>query len=174
MELELSKRVSIGRRTKKVWSDTIHDKLVAGLGRCIRVNLKDLEIDCPNCYYDVVHKASTNKYYLGGPKPFTHGRCPVCGGKGKLLVSRFKDIHVLVNWIDLSTSNSLEFLEGGAVSSSVVRIKADPKYFELLNSCKSIEVDGFTCVLAKPIVLRGLGSRKILIAYFLAEDKYDT
>lgn len=51
--------------------------------------------ECTNCVFS--YGSSSNIYKAGGPLPFTIGLCPVCNGKGSLLVESTEDIRFRVH-----------------------------------------------------------------------------
>jgi hypothetical protein len=170
----MSSRNIIGRRTKELWSRNIH-KVLDGLGRCVTVYKMDAQTDCPNCYYDRINRESTGRYKTGGPTPFTVGRCPYCKGRGYTRVPRKKSIHALVTWRPTPRgmmSNDTLFTAAGKESDTYVRLKTDPCHLELIRDSKYALIDGLKCELHQPPTIRGLGSRKVLVALFLVSEKY--
>ena len=170
----MASRDIIGRRTKELWGRNIH-KVIKGLGRCITIYKQDVEVDCPNCYFDRINRESTGKYKTGGPIPFTRGRCPYCRGRGYTRTPRKKNIHALVTWRPRPEGmirDRTMFTEAGKESDTVVRIKTDPCHLELIRDSKYAVIDGQKCELKEPPLLRGLGTQKVLIALFTVPDKY--
>lgn len=51
---------------------------------------------CTNCVYS--GKGGTNVYNGTGPKPFTFGVCPVCGGKGKRETQNTEEVRLRIYW----------------------------------------------------------------------------
>lgn len=52
---------------------------------------------CPNCIYDSNLKKSSNKYKLGGPRPFVTGRiCPYCNGVGFYGETQGEEIYIAI------------------------------------------------------------------------------
>lgn len=178
----MASRDIVGRRTKELWArDT--QKLIRGLGRCVTIYRPDSESDCPNCFYDAINRESTGKYDSsnpnpsGGPlhRPFTVGRCPVCRGRGTLVTKRKRDIHALVTWRPTPEgmmANDTQFTPAGKASETVVRLKTEPCHLALVRDCQYAMIDGLKCVLSDPPTLRGLGSKSVLIAVFVVEEKY--
>jgi len=172
----MASRDIVGRRTKELWArDT--KKLIRGLGRCVTVYKHDSESDCPNCYYDAINRESTGKYNGTGTRPFTVGRCPVCRGRGTLTTKRKRDIHALVTWRPRSEgaageSHATQFTPAGKASETVVRLKTEPCHLALIRDSQFAMVDGLKCVLSDPPTIRGLGSKSVLIAVFVVEEKY--
>ena len=170
----MSSRDIIGRRTKELWGRNIH-KVIKGLGRCVTIYKHDVKMDCPNCYYDRINRESTGKYTPGGPIPFTRGRCPYCRGRGYTSTPRKKSIHALVTWRPKQEGmmqNETLFTEAGKESDTVVRLKTDPCHLALIRDSKYALIDGMKCDLIDPPVLRGLGSKKVLIALYVVSEKY--
>jgi len=157
------------KKFKKGWN-----RLASGLSRNIYVYLPDITAECPNCYYDKVNRASSGvpKSSPGDPNYFAHGRCPVCLGKGVITISRKKCISGIVNWSPSGDSlNSLTFTEAGFEGATLVELKTDPCYLDLIKNSKYIVIDGIECKLARPPILRGLGDKHILVCYFFTEYK---
>jgi hypothetical protein len=170
----MASRDIVGRRTKELCARDIH-KLIKGLGRCVTIYRPDAESDCPNCYYDAINRQSTGRYNGTGSRPFTVGRCPVCRGRGTLTTKRKRDIHALVTWRpkpEGMMQNSTQFTPGGKASETVVRLKTKPCHLALIRDCQHAMIDGLKCVLVEPPTIRGLGSRSVLIALFVVEEKY--
>ena len=161
---------SFNDKMKSRWTKTLFSKLISRLGRCVQV-VTHTEVDCPNCYYDIINHASTNKYYPGGPIPFTVGKCPYCGGKGTINTEVKKSLIALVDWLDSTTNNEFQFLTGGYISGSIARLKTAPCYKTDFDQADFIIVDGYQCKLARPPLLRGLGSKTVLVIYVTTEDK---
>lgn len=63
-----------------------------------RMVYAQIEVDCPNCV-EVGPYGSINQYRSGGPVPFGNGRCPYCGGGGKISDRHHIDIEVVVRRI---------------------------------------------------------------------------
>lgn len=170
----MASRDIVGRRTKELWARDIH-KLIKGLGRCVTIYRPDTESDCPNCFYDAINRESTGRYNGTGSRPFTVGRCPVCRGRGTLTTKRKRDIHALVTWRprpEGMMQNSTQFIPGGKASETNVRLKTKPCHLALIRDCQHAMIDGLKCVLAEPPTIRGLGSRSVLVALFIVEEKY--
>ena len=172
----MSSRDIVGKRTKELWSRNIH-KVLRGLGRCVTIYKQDVRTDCPNCYYDRINRESTGKYKPGGPTPFTRGRCPYCKGRGYTRVPRKKSITALVTWRprpEGMMANDTLFTEAGKESDTYVRLKTDPCHLALIRDSKYALIDGLKCELYQPPILRGLGSRKVLVVLFVVSEKYQS
>jgi hypothetical protein len=157
------------QRFAKTW-----DNVRGALGREIVVYLPDIRRECPNCYYDKVHDKSSGipKVLPDSPNYFTVGRCPVCKGKGVLVSVRKKCIHGMITWNPQGNStNNLTFNEGGFAGETIVEIKTDECYLDLLKEAKYILVDGVKCKLSNPPIIRGLGLKNVLVGYFVTVDK---
>jgi len=167
----MSKERRIGTKAKKRWKQSM-DRLVDGLGRNIVVYLQDKRSECPNCYYDKVHEKSSGvcKVSPSSPTYFTVGRCPVCFGKGVLVTSLKRCIKGIVNW-NPSTGNNLIFNEAGYEGSTFVELKTDICNLDLIKECKYIVIDGVSCKLSNPPIIRGVGEKSVLIATFFTSDK---
>lgn len=168
----MPKNIWIGNKTKRKFKKTIRG-VVKGLSRKITVYLTDRESECPNCYYDKLNDRSSGvaKVAPSSPTYFTVGRCPVCGGRGVIITSRKKCINANITWNPTQESlNALSFNEAGSTGVTKVQIKTDPCYLELIRDCKKVILDGVSCKLATPPLLRGLGTESILVAIFFTED----
>ncbi len=54
---------------------------------------------CVNCQFNSMTGKSNNVYLSGGPVPFYHGQCPMCGGEGKIPQEATSDpIYLAVIW----------------------------------------------------------------------------
>jgi len=156
-------------RFKKAW-EHVRD----GLGRSIIIYLADTRSECPNCYYDKIHDRSSGipKSAPGDPDYFTIGRCPVCRGKGVLTVARRKCIHGIVIWDPSGDgANAMTFSEAGVDGATVVEIKVDVCYLDLIKNSKYAVIDGIKVKLAKPPIIRGLGNKSVLVAQFFTNEK---
>ena len=168
----MPRKIWIGDKTKKRFKKTIRG-VVKGLSRKITVYLTDNQSECPNCYYDKLNDLSSGvaKVDPSSPTYFTVGRCPVCGGRGVIITSRKKYISSNIMWNPPRESlNALSFNEAGSSGATKVQIKTDPCYLELIRDCKKVILDGVSCKLATPPLLRGLGNESVLVAIFFTED----
>ena len=157
------------KRFKKAW-----DNVVKGLGRQIVVYLQDTRNECPNCYYDKVHDKSSGvpKVESSAPTYFTHGRCPVCNGKGVVVTSRKRCIDGIVIWNPQgNANNTLTFSEAGMEGVTSVEIKTDVCYLDVLKQSKHTVIDGVRCKLSNPPIIRGIGGKDLLVASFVTMDK---
>jgi len=169
----ISHNKRIGAKAKERWRNTM-DRVIDGLGREIMVYLPDTRRECPNCYYDKVHEKSSGipKVLPSNPNYFTIGRCPVCRGKGVLTTVRKKCIYGIVIWNPQgNATNNLTFSEGGFAGETIVEIKTDECYLDLLKVANYIIVDGVKCKLSNPPIVRGLGGKNVLIGHFITMDK---
>jgi hypothetical protein len=111
----------------------------------------------------------------GDPNYFTVGRCPVCLGKGVITTSRKKYINANIIWNPTREAlNALDFNEAGSSGITKVQIKTDPKYLILIRDSKKATIDGVSCKIATPPVLRGVGNESILVSLFFTEDTMRT
>jgi hypothetical protein len=157
------------KRFKKRW-----DRVVGGLGRRITIYLHPLEHECPSCYYDKVNRMSSNvcKVSPGNPGYFIGGRCPTCNGRGVLITLRKRCIDGIVVWNPGGDKmNEFTFSEAGHEGARQVEIKTDPCHKDLITNCDHAVVDGISCKLSDPPVIRGLGEKHLLIAHFFATEK---
>ncbi len=157
------------KRFKKGWKRTVR-----GLGRRITVYMPSLEQECPNCYYDKVNRTSSGIPKVGPSNPnyFTVGRCPVCLGRGVLTTVRKRCIQGIVIWNPAGDAmNSLTFTPAGFEGATRVEIKTDPCHLDLIKEAEYVVIDGIRCKLSNPPIIRGIGEKEILIAYFFTADK---
>lgn len=169
----MSRKMWIGNKAKNKFRKTIQG-VVKGLSRKIAIYLSDKRAECPNCYYDKVNDRSSGvcKVSPSDPYYFVVGRCPVCKGRGVIVTSRKKYIVANVVWNPSSESlNVIDFSEAGKEGVTKVQIKTNPCYLELIRDCKKAVIDGVSCRIASPPLLRGLGNRSLLVAIFLTEGK---
>jgi len=170
----MSRDRRVGEKAKKRWKQAMA-RMVDGLGRKIVVYLPDRRSECPNCYYDKVHDKSSGvcKVSPANPTYFAIGRCPVCFGKGVITTSIRKCIEGMVIWnpVGNNAANNLTFNEAGFEGATIVEIKTDICYLDLIKECKHIVIDGVRCKLANPPIIRGVGEKSILIAIFFTTDK---
>lgn len=169
----MARNRKIGTKAKKRWKQSM-SRLIDGLGRNIIVYLQDKRSECPNCYYDKVHDKSSGVAKVGplSPTYFTYGRCPVCTGKGVIVTSRKKCIEGMVVWNPQgNASNSLTFGEAGMEGATLVEIKTDVCYLDLIKDAKYVVLDGIKCKLSSPPIIRGVGGKSVLIASFFTTDK---
>ena len=169
----MARNRKIGSKAKKRWKQSM-SRLIDGLGRNIIVYLQDNRAECPNCYYDKVHDKSSGvaKVDPSSPTYFTYGRCPVCAGKGVITTSRKKCIDGMVIWNPQGNStNSLTFGEAGMEGATSVEIKTSVCHLDLIKEAKYAVLDGIKCKLSSPPIVRGVGEKSVLIAYFFTTDK---
>ena len=152
----------------------IMDRFIDGLGRDVFVYLTPTRSECPNCYYDSRNNRSSGipKVDSSSPTYFITGRCPVCYGKGVLTTSRRKKIHALVIWDPSGEGlNTLTFTEAGYEGATKVQIKTDPIYHNYIKNSEYMLIDGLKCKLSNPPILRGVGSKSVLVAEFFTTEK---
>lgn len=164
--------------------------VIDGLSRKVLVYKQPLKSECPNCYYDKFTDNSTGKcrwtavdamdkqaaWELQGNKTlrykyFLKGRCPVCKGQGYIEVARKTWIDALVIWDPSTTRNDMTYTPAGTEGSTLVQLKTDPRYFDIIKNCSKIVVDGVDCKISKPPILRGLGTQAILIVTAFTTEK---
>lgn len=181
----------IGKKTKDRFKRRIKD-VIKGLSRRIQVYKQPLKKECPNCFYDKLTNTSTGKCKwtaleartkqqeyeaTGGSylmyKFFKVGRCPVCKGKGFLEVARKVWLSSLVTWNPENRNNTISYTPAGTESASLIELKTDPVYYDLFKNCSKVVVDGNTCKLAKPPIIRGLGNQSVLVVTVFTSDKTD-
>lgn len=94
----MAKIFTITPQIRKIAADAIDD-LIDQLGKDCLLQYDALKIDCPNCIYDISTNRSTNKYQIGGPRPFPTGTlCPVCKGVGTLNSTHTDTVRMLCQW----------------------------------------------------------------------------
>lgn len=182
----------IGKKTRDRYRRRIQD-VVKGLSKRIQVYKQSLKSDCPNCFFDKLTNTSTGKCkwtaleartkqqeYEASTgnitlqyKFFKVGRCPVCKGKGFLETPRKVWISSLVTWNPQNRNNTTTFTPAGVEGATIAELKTDPKYHKLFINCEKIIVEGNTCKVAKPPVLRGLGNNSILVVTVFTTDILD-
>lgn len=106
-------------------------------------------------------------------KWFRYGRCPVCQGAGYLETKRRTWADCLVTWNPRSRggSNEMVYTPAGTEGSTIVELKTDPKYYDTFKNCDYIVVDGISCKISRPPILRGLGVQAVLIVTAFTTDK---
>lgn len=167
----MARNRKIGSKAQKRWKQSMA-RLVDGLGRKIIVYLQDKRSECPNCYYDKVHDKSSGVYKDGGSASFTYGRCPICAGKGVITTSRKKCIGGMVIWNPQgNATNSLTFGEAGMEGATSVEIKTDVCNLDIIKDAKYVVLDGIKCKMSNPPIIRGVGGKSVLIAYFITMHK---
>lgn len=148
--------------------------VIEGLSENIIVYKVNLHLECVNCYFDSVNNKSSGvcKVESGEPNYFTIGRCPVCKGEGVVTVARKKHIKGLVIWSPREDSlNALSYNQSGMEGNTLVEVKTDKCYLELLRDCQYIMLNGAKCRLAKPPFLEGLGKDTITRSIFFTTEK---
>ena len=169
----MSVRRPVGQKAKSRFKE-IMGRYIDGIGRNVVVYLSGTVSECSNCYYDKVNDRSSGipKSSPSSPNYFVVGRCPVCLGKGKLITERRKSIKCVIVWNPIGDSmNSLTFNEAGYEGATIVEIKTDVCNLDILKQCDYVKIDGVKCVLAKPPIMRGIGNKSTLVAYFFTETK---
>jgi len=67
--------------------------------------------------------------------------------------------------------NALTFTEAGFEGATRVEIKTDPCHLDLIKQSEYVVIDGIRCKLSNPPIIRGIGEKDILLAYFFTVDK---
>lgn len=184
-----NKRIS--KKVKERFRRSIQN-VIDGLSRKILVYKQPVKAECSNCYYDKFTDSSTGKckhtpveaqtkqaeWEAAGNttiryKYFLKGRCPVCKGAGYIEIARKTWVDALITWdpTNANFSNQLTYTPAGTEGSTLVQLKTSPKYFDLFKNCARLVVDGVECKLAKPPILRGLGSQAVLIIVAFTTEK---
>jgi len=182
----------VNRKTKKRYKRAINN-IIKGLGRKVAVYKQPVNSQCPNCYYDKFTRSSTGKCLFSSLydadqrqseweadgntttmyKYFISGRCPICNGKGRLEVQRKVWINCLVIWDPESRNfgNQTVYTPAGSEGATIVKLKTDPKHFDLFKNSLKFEVDDITCRISRPPILRGLGNKATLVITGFTTDK---
>ncbi len=184
-------RNRISKRAKEKHQKAIRN-IIKGLSRKVGVYKQPKQVECFNCYFDKFTHSSTGKCkYTPAQaiikqqewedagnttvryKYFLKGRCHVCNGKGYIEILRKTWIDALVTWDPSARGygNSISYTPAGSEGSTIVALKTQPKYFDLLKNCTKIIVDGIECKISKPPLLRGLGAQAILIITAFTTEK---
>jgi hypothetical protein len=183
-------RGRISFKTKERYRKSMRD-VIKGLGRKVLVYKQPIKNECANCFFDKFTGTSSGKckwsytqakdkqaeYEASGGsdlryKYFRAGRCPVCRGKGYIEIPRKVWVDCLVTWNPSEDSaNNLTFTPAGTEGSTVVRLKTDPKHFDIFKNCDKLEIDGIECKLSKPPTIRGLGNQTTLIIVAFTTEK---
>jgi hypothetical protein len=127
--------------------------LIDDAGTWVDFHFDDVESQCGNCVWDVVHKSSSGKYNGTGPRPFTQGVCPVCKGKGRITTPRIVQVKCLINW---GATTSKARTSGGNLESGTFGIKAPVSAYDTFRTAKYATVSGIRATIDPPI-RRGLG-----------------
>lgn len=181
----------ISTKAKNRFKKAIQE-VIEGLGVKVQVYKQSLKSECPNCFYDKLTDSSTGKckwtaleatnnqiaYIAAGNiglryKFFKVGRCPVCKGKGFLETPRKVWINSLVTWNPLNRGNDLRSTSAGFEGATIAELKTDPKYYTVFKDCKKVIIEGNSCKLVKPPVLRGLGNNAVLVVTVFTTDTLD-
>lgn len=184
-------RTRIHTKTKDRFKRAVRD-ITKNLGRRIKVYSQSLKTPCPNCFYDKVTGSSTGKCKWKTPlearnkqleyenttgksdlryKFFKVGRCPVCKNAGYLSTQRRQWVTCQVSWGADTFSNEAIFTPAGKGSYTSVQLRTDPKYLSLFRDCIKLEVDGVTCKVLTPPVIRGLGNQTTLVVVASSDNK---
>lgn len=176
----MSRRIS--NKTKNRYKEAIQD-VVKGLSRKIIVYKPSAKSECPNCYFDSSTGRSTGKckwtpiqainkqkeWIAAGNNPsvvmykyFLKGRCPVCSGIGYLQTKRKRYVECLVHW-RFNETNARGYTPAGKTDPIWVKLKTDPKYFDLFKDAERVVIDGIECEIANYPSIRGMGNSSTLI-----------
>jgi len=163
----------LGHKAKKRFKNTMNS-YINGLNREIYIYLAPNTSECPNCYYDKKSGKSSGvpKVPPSSPTYFVVGRCPVCLGNGVLTTERRRCIKGLVIWNPLGEGmNAPTFTEAGYEGATKVQIKTDPCYLDIIKASHHVDIDGVTCILSNPPIIRGIGNKTVLVVEFFTADK---
>lgn len=186
-------RDRISHKTKDRHKRRIQN-VIKGLSRRVQVYKQPLKSECPNCYYDKLTDRSTGKckwtileviskqseWEAAGNfstryRYFLKGRCPVCLGRGYVETLRRVWVDCLVIWNPTGRTygNEVVYTPAGFEGSTIVRIKTDPKHYDLFKNCTKIVIDGVDCKLLSAPMLRGLGVQAVLVVDVFTNEKPD-
>jgi len=143
--------------------------IITDLGIPVTIVNATVTSQCPNCFYDRVHKTSSGRYNKTGPKPFTSGICPVCKGKGELTISTEKTINCTVNWAKHTSADEFEGSSGGTIEANNFQIKTLVENYLLIKNADSITIDGVKTRLLS-IIKRGLKENIVCVAICERDD----
>jgi hypothetical protein len=147
-------------------------QLILDLSRDITIGLESyLEEDCPNCYFDTMNLGSSATFndtfiepitiFAGTtsertitPISFQRGICPVCRGEGRLSVPNEIIIKARVIW-ELKQGEPATPV--GDAAQDKISLKADAKYFDVVNTALYFIVDGRKILLEDYPIIRSLG-----------------
>jgi hypothetical protein len=133
---------------------------------------------CANCIWDSINNKSSNRYDLTNPfpsgttyhKPFIDGQtCPVCYGKGKILIPQSGVQRAMIRWISRNYEYPTQYGDGGQfgnVPNADLKLKVLTSGAGNLNICKTVIVDGITCEILQTPIHRGLVTPFITAAYY--------
>ena len=160
----------IAERYKNIWN-----KVRDEISRYFTVVIVRTDSECPNCYYSSAENASSGQYKEGGPKPFKYGRCPVCGGKGKITTKLKKEILGDIVWkgraYAMSKESFIMFDTPGVEYDNIVRIKVGLEYKDLINNAEYLIVDGYKCSFLKPLAESGIKNKATITFYAKTREK---
>lgn len=186
----MSIRDRIRPKTKKKFQRTMRS-VIKGLGRKVLIYKQPVKSECPNCYYDKMTEKSSGKckwtsaqaltkqadWELAGNttlryKYFVFGRCPVCHGKGYLETQRRVLVNCLVTWNPYERGgNEMIYTPAGTEGSTIVRLKTDPRNYDVFKNCIKMVIDGVECKISRPPIMRGLGNQTVLIVTGFTTEK---
>lgn len=126
------------------------------------------DVQCSNCLYDQVHKASLGKYNGSGPKPFSGGICPVCSGKGIIETEKETVVKCIVNWVNPNENDDFIAKSGGAKEEIYVKLKTLVANYDTLKGADYMVVDGVRTRLVN-IIKRGLKDNVVCAAFCVKE-----
>jgi hypothetical protein len=182
-------KTRIRPKTKERFRKAIRN-IVDGLSRKVTIYRQPVKSECPNCFFDKMTNRSTGKckwtfveasakqYALGEGaavryKWFKFGRCPICFGQGYLETQRKTWAKCLVTWnpAERGGGNEMMYTPAGTEGSTIVRLKTNPNHFNDFKNCEKLVIDGVECKVARPPVMRGLGTQAILVITAFTTEK---
>lgn len=146
------------------------EALINDLSKSITLVFDEDNGFCNNCTYDHKNKCSTGQYNGVGPKSFKGALCPVCGGKGKIIVESQKTIQGVAKWIEPNAKDrQQEYVPAGLLNIGYFRIKTLVVNYENIKLAKKIIIDGNETSLMS-IIRRGLKDDVVAIAYTTIDE----
>lgn len=178
-------RGKVSKKVKDKYKRQIQG-LIKGLSRKVTVYRQSIKNECPNCYFDKMTQRSTGKCKWTAVeaeaqndptryKYFRFGRCPICQGKGYLETVRRTCIPCLITWNPSERRGGAElvYTPAGTEGSIIVRLKTDPKYYDIFKNCDKLVVDGIECKMSRIPTKRGLGNEAVLVVTAFTTEKPD-
>jgi hypothetical protein len=141
------------------------EQLIADLGSPVILVFDNIQSQCNNCVYDVVHKCSSGTYNKTGPKVFANGICPICKGSGTIKTERRETITCTVNWVNLTETDDEKVISVGSEDQNYFKIKTKVAYYNNLKTASYAIIDGFRARYVN-CIQRGLKGNVTCIAYF--------
>jgi hypothetical protein len=140
------------------------EQLIDDLGSAVVFVRENVQSQCGNCIYDVVHKSSSGNYNGTGPKPFAKGTiCPVCKNAGTIKTQSSSTVTCTVNYINPNTGDEKKKVAAGDEEQLYCKIKAKVGMYATITGCDHMLIDGVRFRLVN-IIKRGLKENVTCIA----------